>query len=294
MAFYLDEQNQVAQTGSDQYAENREIGLARLILAPPSYTMSGANALLKATWVIASKAAEPNRIKILKCVDKATPADIEPTVTERPFLGGKESYGGKNGVVLFIDSNNKYHNELLKLNGNSFAAYEVDGNNNIAGVSPDGVAFNPRKILKLQVLRRKTVEGAVNQQTEIQITFADIAVGTREIINPMPTWSALTDIDSVHPVDVAVSGTWLATGGSWTVKYASTGRPVSGLVAADFVIPGKSVGSVSESTTVPGLYTCVTTGLTTLGTINLTVCASISLTSVAIESTGAASFTIPA
>lgn len=293
MAFYLDEQNQVAQTGSDQYAENREIGLARLILTPPSYTMSGTNALLKATWVTATKAAEPNRIKILKCVDKATPADIEPNVVERPFLGGKETYGGKNGVILFIDSNQKYHNELLKLNGNKFAGYIVDGNNNIKGISPDQIAFNPRQILTLKVLNRKTAEGVANEQTEIHVTFADIATGTAEIVNPMPTWSALTDIDSVHPVDIAVSGNWAATGGSWTVKYASTGRPVSGLVAADFVIPGKSVGTVSESTTEPGLYTCVTTSLTNGGTINLTVCASISLTSVAIESTGESTFVIP-
>lgn len=292
--FILDDQNDVGQTGINQYAENTEIGVARLLLVPKNFEIATrAAALTLSTYTTAVKAVNANRMKPLKIADLVTPADVKAVIKARPFLGGKKSYGGKNGFIYVVDSNIIYHNELLKLEGGSWAAYIVDGNGNIKGISPDGVKFNPRKILSLFVNIRGTAKDTENENTEIEIVFADVAKGTAVVVNPDPTWSALTDIDGVHNVDMAVVGNWSATGGVFTVKFSDSGRPVTGLVAADFVIPGKTISTVVESTTIPGQYTLVGVSLVTVGTINLTVCASISITYANVESTGAATFTIP-
>jgi hypothetical protein len=295
--YLLNDQNLVGQTGSNQLSENTLTAPARLILVPRgSFIDTEANARLLATWVTKCKAVEVSRFKPIKIADMTAPTDIEGTVKERPFLGGKQMFLGKTSFTYDVDATYYYAKELAKLNGYSWDAYIVDANGNICGISTNGVKFEPRKILTLQVLPPKTAAPGENVVTQISVIFGDTQQWQTNMvaINPEPTWSALTDIDGVHNIDLAASGNWSATGGVFTASYSDSGRPVSGLVAADFTIAGKVISSVTESTTVPGTYTLVGVSLTTLGVLNLVACSAVSLTTVNIECLTGATFTIPA
>lgn len=281
-----------ANTGTFQECENTQISPCSFVLVPRGAsiaTKSAAETL--SNWKTNFKLAEPNRWKPFPVCDNITPEDTENTMKERPFKGGKFIAYGKRGYTMDLDLNSYSATQFFKLNGKQWDIYEIDDNGNIQGISTDGIKFEPVQLLTMQILPPKTPAPGENMVTKVKIVLAETEnqARNRVVINPT-TWNPSDEFDGVHNVDLTVSGGWTATGGSVRVTFSGSGKPVTGLVAADFAIPGKTISSATASGD-GGTYTIVSTGLVT-STIDLVACSSISLTAYAIESTGEADFTV--
>lgn len=283
-----------ANTGVGLLCENTEISPCGVVITQdPTGFATKTAALLLTGWVAKIKAAEPNRLKPFPVCDNITAEDTENTMKERPYKGGKFIAWGKRGYVMDFDLNRYSIKEFSKLNNKKWYAYEFDDRGNIKGISNDGVKFEPQRLLTMQVLPPKTPAVGESLVTQVKFVFADTETAQRKGVIITPTdWNPSDDFDGVHNVELALVGVFTATGGKVRVTFAGSGRPVTGLVAGDFAIPGKTISTaVAEDD--GGTYAIVSTGLVT-STINLVACASLSPTTYAIESTGSVVITVAA
>ncbi len=278
-------------------SKNTETLPAGLIICKTGLSIDTyANALLKATWDTNTKAAYPNRFLPTGACIRCTPQDKENVTMPSPFKGDQVVFWGKNSMMFEFDISDIAHAEWFKMNDRTdWSAFTFDDNDNIKGVSSDGIKFEPRKCLSLQVLPRSTPAEGEKALTKVVVTFADTDLANRNpaIVNPT-TWTP-RELEPVHNIDLTISGTWTATGGAFTASFRESGSPVSGLAPADagtnFAIAGKSITSITESSTVPGLYVLVSTSLVT-STLTMVACASITGPVDKVENTTGMAFTI--
>ena len=279
-----------ANTGHLKACENTLVAPTKLILVPKGFSFATQTlAETLASWATAIK-SDTARIFPLPEVDVLTVEDQENKVADRVFKGTKFVSGGKRGFTMMLDVNKYVSKQLYKLSGRAFDCFIVDANENIHGISTDGVKFEGIGMLSFQVLPQPTPDGTDFMMTPVKVVLSDPDKWMRYGVFINPTWSPINDLDGVYNVVLTVTSNWSATGGNVRVTYEGSGLPVTGLVGADFTIPGKSITSATPSGD-GGDYAIVSSGLST-STINLVACASISLTDIAIESTSAEAFTV--
>jgi hypothetical protein len=186
--------------------------------------------------------------------------------------------------------------QFAKFDWKGKSAFIIDQNENVIGVSDDGTKLRGRKITSFNVSYPTPNPGEA-QVLRIHVMFSDQRSFLKNIVAFNPTeeavvkWSPRNDLDGVYFVDITTEGSWAATGGNVSVKFAHNGASVTGLAAADFVIPGKTITSATYNATT-GQYAIVSTGLVT-STINLVDPADNSLyPTLLVESTGSDAFTV--
>ncbi len=284
-------------TGHKNLADIKETAPARLVLTPKGASLATKTAaLLQSGWTTNFKAARPTRWYPLPLADMVAIKDEEDKPTERPFKGGYLTTPGDKGFTMDFITNPYLTKMLANLDTSNLGAYVIDQNDNIKGKSSDGTKFESRPISSFNVTHPTPAPGEP-QVTRIEVMFSDQIsyIKTYEVINPAEQsgtkWSPKEDFDGVYYVDLAIVGTWTATGGQLRVTYAHNGLPVTGLQVADFAISGKTITGAAAVAGDGGTYQIVSSTLVT-SSIDLVACASITLTTIKIESSGSASFTI--
>jgi hypothetical protein len=267
MAYYYSSNTADINTGHLNLCETNETAPVKIILTPKTAEIATkAAALLKSTWSAALAADRPARWYALPVADQMAAADEEDTPIDRPFKGGKLVIYGDKGFTMDFMTNPYLTHMLASITPSNLACFVVDQNENIKGLS-DGTKFLPRAVTSFNVSHPTPAPGEA-QVTRIEVKFSNQREYLKkyELVNPAEqstgAWSARNDLDSVYFVNLTINGVWTATGGSMSIIYAHNGEPVVGLAKEDFVIPGKTVSSISYSATTE-LYTIVGSGFVT-------------------------------
>lgn len=272
MNFYYSCSTVDVNLGNQQQCDFDLTAACKLAIVPDSFTFATKTAaLLKTNWDAAMADDRPDRMYLTPVADQMAAADEEDTPIERPFKGGKLLIYGDKGFTMDFMINPYLVQQFALFDWKGKSALVIDQNENVFGLSDDGTKIRGRKITSFNVSYPTPAPGEA-QVLRLHVMFSDQRNYLKTIVafNPaeeaIVKWSPRNDLDGVYFIELLQVGTWSATGGVLSVKFAHNGKPVTGLAAADFEIPSKTITSATYSA-VTGYYTIVASALVT-STIN--------------------------
>jgi hypothetical protein len=191
-------------------------------------------------------------------------------------------FQGPRGWILKAVLSLEQHKNLREYSFINWRVFLIDENNNIWGCDSDGTKVHGFKLSYFRVLKQGSPSANDAAFSVIKMKLAHIEEWDKKGLITNPTWLAS---DLVGVLDVTLScGAVAANSCQGTVAYvddsqltsagASTSIPITGLVAANFLLmhgateitAGKTI---TESATVPGTYTIAATALVATDTVKV-------------------------
>jgi len=273
----------------------QDIGPLKLpILTPPDFSITEANARLKATWDAAISAAIPDRIYPFPPAVAMTD-NSEEAIFEEMALGNLFVRDGK-VILQFMMESSRYKHEALKSHTlQKVGVILVDLQDRIHGVT-DGTNLQCIKLQQFVVNKLTLNDGAgVATKTMVTMIFADTEKweNSPAVISGLD-WSpnelqGLTDI-------VVTVGTATGSAVPVTLKVSKSGEAFTAVIG-DLVV--KDSGGVVKTITsvtppVAGMHVLNFTSALSAGTYTVNLLAPSAMTTKGFESLGSAEFTISA
>lgn len=290
-----------SNTGANRLCDNDLSVIRKVFICPAGYSIATETAaLLESTWKTAIKTTSANRIYPFPLAVSVTPEGTDDQYQDRPLAGQKLIKEGLPGFSMMLDVNKSLARKLRSFNNRACSVFFADESGNIWGWSDDDTKVYAFDVEELRVGTQKFSDGTGSVETPVKIVLKNATQWNDYGVVIQPTWNP-NELDGVYDVTVeVVSSAAAKVVVRVCIDSFKTTDPlgqITGLVKADF--------SVADDTpSAETINTCTDNGDGTydlafspsLGadnyTVNLVACSAISLADLAIESTGADTFTI--
>jgi hypothetical protein len=225
--------------------------------------------------------------------------DISEATLYKTFSSGIQAKirEGKRGYRFTVQVPLVVHRNLRTFNGYKGRVYLIDANGRMIGTSPDGAKFKGFKIDTFEVEQIKIPSGDDVAKTTILLILSDTTEfddfgASFKPADLASSWNAL-DLEGLQDVNITVVSSG-ATGAVLSLATTGDQIPVTGAVAADFVMTDDSLGAETITGCTDNADGTYTFTWSTIGTdtywINLKAPSAMTLKGY--ESTGKGIFTI--
>lgn len=209
---------------------------------------------------------------IMKIIDDE-PSNFEDVQTQTPTGSFIFQFEGKRGRNLKVQLPLELHKVARTYSFKNWRLFRIDQNNNIIGMSPDGIAV---KGIKISYFRVGKMANDTNSGTFTPIMYQEANINDldKKGVYINPEWLA-TELEGVLQVQLTagtIASNSVNVDVAWVDNSAigSTGVknsvPVTGLVAANFRLINQTAAvvaaTVAESATIPGRYAISNASLT--------------------------------